>query len=106
MGGDERARRIEEAHAARGQTVELGDAALDPVEPVADVEPAERDVVGPEEAECVARRQDGGGDAEALRCGDETGIRLGAAVGDHCECHAPMVRGVRPAVGVAVVNRR
>ena len=106
MRGDEGARRIEEPHAARGEPLELGDPALDPVEALAYVEPPQRDVSGPEEAERVARGQDRGGVAEALRGRDEAKVRLGAAVGDHCECHARMVRGLRALVGVAVVNRR
>ena len=60
----ERARRIEHHDPAGREPLELELPALDSVEPLAHVEPAERDVARLEDAQRLARREHAGCDAE------------------------------------------
>ena len=96
MGNDERAGRVPHVHAAGREPLELAGAAFDAVEPLADVEPAERDISGLEEPERVARDEDlRSRDPRHAAAATSAIVRLAAPMGDDGELHAEIVRGRR-----------
>ena len=85
--GDERGRAVEHLDAGHRHPLELERAALDAVEPLADVEPPQRDVSRLEDSQGVARGQHGCGDAQRLGGGGERLVRFRAPMGDDDEPH-------------------
>ena len=87
MRGEQRARRVQHAHAAGRQLAERPEPVVHPVERRQDVEPAERGVAWPERIECLGGREAAPLDPAATGRG-ETGIRLVSALGDDGDAHA------------------
>ena len=100
----QRARRVQQVDPCVGEPFELADAALDSVQPLAHVEPPQRDVARLEEAQRVARGQHGRVESQRRGGGDQGLVRVRAALGDDGEPHAVIVGLRTPAMGFAPVN--
>jgi hypothetical protein len=78
VGGNEGARPVEDPDACTFEPCEFPEADLDPVQPLGDVEPANREVAGTQGPERLGRRQD---DHVGLRV-RERDVCRGASMGD------------------------
>ena len=106
MGHDESGWRVPHIDAAGREPLQLAGAVLDAVEPLAHVEPGERDVPRLEGRQRSVRVEQLRVETPRARCCDERVIRRAAPVGDDGELHAEIVRARTPSVGVDPVTRR
>ena len=102
---DEAAGRIPHVHAAGHEPLQLAGAAFDAVEPLAHVEPRERDVSRFERRQRHMRLEELRVETQGARRGDERLVRRATPMGDDGELHAEIVRSERPLVGLDPVTR-